>query len=74
MLCLSPEAIPFFNITPFAIQLYPFCIPIVLHLKRNSTVNGVQLYSFCCKIESFLRNSFMGIGAEYYVTSCVLTL
>lgn len=39
--------------TPFALQMYPFCIPIVLHLKRNSTVNGVQLYSFCCKIESF---------------------
>ena len=60
--------------TPFALQMYPFYIPIVLHLKRNSTVNGVQLYSFCCKIESFQRNSFMRIGTEYCVTCCVLTL
>lgn len=60
--------------TPFVLQLYPFCIPIVLHLKRKSTVNGVQLYSFCCKIESFQRNSFMRIESEYYVTRCVLTL
>ena len=60
--------------TPFALQMYPFYIPIVLHLKRKSTVNGVQLYSFCCKIESFQRNSFMRIETDSYVTCCVLTL
>ena len=60
--------------TPLTLQQYPFCIPIVLHLKRKSTVNGVQLYSFCCKIESFQRNGFMRIETDSYVTCCVLTL
>ena len=60
--------------TPLTLQLYPFCIPIVLHLKRKSTANGVQLYSFCCKIESFQHNSFMRIETDSSVTCCVLTL
>ena len=60
--------------TPLTLQMYPFCIPIVLHLKRKSTANGVQLYSFCCKIESLQRNSFMRIETDSSVTCCVLTL
>ncbi len=55
MLCLSPEAIPFFYLTPFAMLLYPFNSSIVPLLHSNSAAFEAQMYRKWSAIVLLLR-------------------
>ena len=66
MLCLSPEAIPFFNLTPFALPMYPFCSSNVPLLHSNSAAFEAQKYSKWSAIVLLLLQNRVVLAQQLY--------
>lgn len=66
MLCLSPEAIPFFNLTPFAMPMYPFNTSIVPLLHSNSAAFEAQKYSKWSAIVLLLLQNRVLLAQQLY--------